>query len=307
MDPYKDKVLRISYYSKITKKPKHKQVKVKDFESEEKAKLFLDKWKQEKIAEETKLLMNEVTTEPSANQPEDPPSEPYIPKNIEPPTPIPQPMSIEYSKFELSVPDFKKKDGNGKSTVMVASSRGGKTTLMNHIIKKWFDNKDVITTLMCPSLNADIYKAVRKNKNILKSDGYIPGMIKDVAKIERKTDNKYNFAFFLDDIIDAKGSEELLKMFLTYRNLNISSCINIQDTKLLSRPLRHNANNFIFMRLNTHDAIMDVIDLFLNSYEPFSTTTDKNAKINMYRELTKNYGFIYLNALEDKITFHKPV
>jgi hypothetical protein len=270
---------------------------------------FLNNWKRESKEAEKDILDPPLAEVPAMGQEminDIVYGDTKTPLIEKPSQPIPTPK-VKITKFDLAVPDFKKKDGNGKSTVLIASSRGGKTTLMNHIILKWFDNKDVITTLMCPSLNAGVYKDIRKAKNIIKTDMYLGQLIKDTTKIQRHCDNKYNFAYFIDDVIDEKGSEELLKAFLTYRNLNISTCINIQDTKLLSRPIRHNANNFLFLRLNTQDAIMDVLDLFLNSYEPFNTTTDKIAKVNMYRELTKDNHFIYLNALEDVITFHKPV
>lgn len=303
MDPYKNKVLRKSYYSKIKKGPKHKQVKISNFESEAKAAEFLEKWKEDELKKEAEIMKstpinNEITSAIIDN------SEEVIPIKEESCTGVlPQ---VKQTKFVLNAPDFKK-DGSGKSTIILASSQGGKTTVMDYILNKWFLDKNVITIVMSPSINAEIYKGIRKNKNVITTDYYNEEMIKDLARIQRKTSNKYNFAIFLDDIIDEKKSDQILKMVLTYRNLNISTVINMQDSKLVSRPVRHNGNNFIFVRMNTDDAIRDALDLFLNSYAPFSELCNKNEKINMYKELTKNNNFIYLNALHNTISFHKAV
>ena len=83
--------------------------------------------------------------------------------------------------------------------------------------------------------------------------------------------------------------------------------MNLQDVKLMSRSGRHNGNNFLFLRQNTQDAIEDVLNLYLNSYEPFTSLPNKLEKINMYRKLVENRSFIYLNALDDEITFHNKI
>ncbi len=314
MDPYKDKILRKSYYSKITKKPKHKQVKVKNYANEEEARAYLEKWKDDSIKRENEIIEKKIEQPivaevnpqiivevPGNNIPIDPIAVQEVKDNINQVLPK---VNLT-NKFNLHVPDFKS-DGNGVSTVLIASSNSGKTTLTKYIINEWFNNNKVITTIMCPNINIEIYKSIRKDKNIITSDFYNEQFIKDLAKIQRKTENKYSFGVFLDDIIDEKSAEQLLKMMLIYRNLNISGIINIQDTKLIPRTIRHNANNFLFLRLNAQDAIEDIMELFLKSYEPFINLSKLN-RIAMYRELTKDNRFIYLNALEDKISFHEKI
>jgi hypothetical protein len=313
MDPYKDKILRKSYYSKITKKPKHKQVKLKNFDNEEAAIAFLDKWKDESIKKEDEILkQNTDAPNKVENQNIVIPEIPITTIDIITPQVVPivenkteSLPNVKYTKFNLHVPNFKN-DGNGVSTVLIAASNSGKTTLTKYIINEWFNNNQVVTIMMCPNINIEIYKIIRKDKNLITSDFYNEDLIKDLAKIQRKTLNKYSFSVFLDDIIDEKSAVQLLKMMLIYRNLNISGIINIQDTKLLPRTIRHNANNFIFLRLNAQDAIDDVMELFLNSYEPFINLSKMN-RVAMYRELTKDHKFIYLNALEDKISFHEAI
>ena len=160
---------------------------------------------------------------------------------------------------------------------------------------------------MSPSINVPIYTKIRKMKNVITTDFFDGDIIKDIAKIQRKTSNKYRFVVVLDDVVDSKNSPQILKMIMIYRNLNISTVMNLQDVKLMSRSGRHNGNNFMFLRQNTQDAIEDVLTLYLNSYPPFIGLQSKTDKINMYRKLTEERGFIYLNALDDEITFHNKI
>lgn len=289
IDPFKNKVIRISYYSPITKKMKHKQVRVDKFESEEKAAEFLENWKTEMINKEKnekQSTLNEVTDE--QNEPTDTTGLPTIIK----------------TKFKLDIDD---NDGTAETTVLFGSSKSGKTTLTTHIIEKYYHDKNMIIIIMSPSINAPIYSKIKKMKNVISTDFFDGDLIKDIAKIQRKTSNKYRFVIVLDDVVDSKNSVQILKMIMIYRNLNISTVMNLQDVKLMSRSGRHNGNNFIFLRQNTQDAIEDVLMLYLNSYPPFTDLGSKTEKINMYRKLTEERGIIYLNALDDNITFHNKI
>jgi hypothetical protein len=320
MDPYKDKVLRKSYYSKITKKPKHKQVKVSKFASEEEAKAFLDKWKEEALKKERDILeaTQEVETpddllEEAIDKIEIPEKPVVINTKIEPmPREIikSQLPEIKYTKFNINPPDFKK-SGGGKSIILIAQSQSGKTTLSKYILRRYLNKpKESIVTYMSPSISADIYKSVRKDKNIITQDFFNPKMIKDCVKINKKSGRKtpYNFVFVLDDIIgnDVKNSTELLKMFLTYRNVNITTLLNVQDCKMVARSARHNGNNFYFLRQGSPDAIADCLNLFIGAYPPFSGLT-MDQKIELYMKATQDNGIIYLDALTNKLSFHLAV
>lgn len=293
IDPFKNKVIRISYYSKLTKKPKHKQVRIDKFESEEHAKEYLEKWKQEQQQKENDEINNKTNNEEPTE-----PTEPTEPQNN-----IPLPNVIK-TKFKLNT---KTDNGCAETTILFGSGQSGKTTLTMHIVKKYFSDPKSIVIIMSPSINVPIYKEVRKMKNVIYTDFFDGDLIKDIAKIQRKTENKYRFVIVLDDVVDSKNSIQILKMITIYRNLNISTVMNLQDVKLMSRSGRHNGNNFIFLRQNTQDAALDCIELYLNSYPPIMDIKDKMQKVNMYRKLTDNRGFIYLNALDNDISFHDKI
>ena len=305
-DPHKNKTLRISYYSKVTKKPKFKQVKVKNFESEEKAKEFLDTWKAEQIEKETKKLAEKPKMDPKDLEEQLDKAEQEIKQELNEEQPSGALPTVHKTKFKLDLPDTKT-DGMGATTVIFASAKAGKTTLTTHIIKKYYDDKNMIVIVMSPSINATIYKPIKKMKNVIAVDFFDADLIRDLARIQRKTANKYRFCVVLDDVVDGKNNQQIQKMILVYRNLSISTVLNLQDIKLMSRTGRHNGNNFIFMRQNTQDAIEDVLALYLNSYQPFMGIQNKMDKVNMYRKLTEDRGIIYLNALDDEISFHNKI
>lgn len=301
-DPHKNKTLRISYNSKITGKPKFKSTKVHKFGNDEaKAKEFLEKWKKDSIAAEKEFLENKAT-EPNDVADDVQPDEPAIITTKEHTTLPP----INKTKFKLDIGDSSK-DGSGCTSVIFGSSKSGKTTLTTYIAEKYYSDKNTIVIVMSPSINAAIYKKIKKMKNVVSSDFFDHDLVRDIAKIQRKTSNKYRFVVVLDDVVDSKNNEQILKMIMVYRNLNISTVMNLQDVKLMSRSGRHNGNNFLFLRQNTQDAIEDVLNLYLNSYPPFTNLSNKMDKVNMYRKLTENNSIIYLNALDDEITFHNKI
>jgi len=302
IDPFKNKVIRISYYSKITKKMKHKQVRVDKYESEEKAHEFLENWKKEALENENKdvtLKQSDsvaLATNDQLEKVEETNENKDIPKDIN--------TNVIKTKFKLAI---KNEDGAAETTVLFGSSQSGKTTLTTYIVENYYNDKNTIVIVMSPSINVPIYKKIRKMKNVITTDFFDGDIIKDIAKIQRKTSNKYRFVIVLDDVVDSKNSPQILKMIMIYRNLNISTVMNLQDVKLMSRSGRHNGNNFMFLRQNTQDAIEDVLTLYLNSYRPFTDLGSKMEKINMYRKLTEERSFIYLNALDDEITFHNKI
>ena len=298
--------MRISYYSKITKKPKFKQVNLKNFESEEAAQQFLDKWKVEQIeAEKIKLNNNEqLPIETNIENNDD--KIVKIEQITEPPT-ISKLPDIKKTPFKLIVADTKI-DGEGKSTILYGAGNSGKTVLTKYILSTYYDKKEIITTIMSPSINAAKYSKIRKKKNIIKNAFFNEDLIKGVAKIQLRTSNKYPaFCFVMDDIVSDKNSEQVKKMILTYRNRNISSVINLQSMTLLAKNNRFNCNNVLFLRQNNQEAIIEILDCFLKSYPPCDSLPTKDMKVQMYRKLTDKNCFMYLNCLTDELTFHNAV
>ena len=109
----------------------------------------------------------------------------------------------------------------------------------------------------------------------------------------------------LDDIIDVKFSALISNLILTYRNSNISSLISLQYPKLLNKSARANINNIILFNFNTDETIIDTIKLYLRNHFNKLGFKTFDEQLSLYKELTKNHGFIYLNTINNYISFHR--
>lgn len=191
----------------------------------------------------------------------------------------------------------------GNSVVIFGSSKAGKSTLMSHIYQKYF--KKAIPTLFTINWNNKAYG--RDFKPIMykgwnrEAEEYIHLQ----RKINMETSNRYTFLNMIDDIISVNTSPIVNDLILTLRNANINSIINLQYPRLLSKMARANANFIIFFRFNSEETIIDAIDVFLGSHFRRMGIKTKEEQIEKYKELTKDYGFIVLEPMTDKVSFHR--
>jgi hypothetical protein len=198
---------------------------------------------------------------------------------------------IPFREFALNLPDNK----FGCSIMMVASTRAGKTTLVNHIYDTYF--KDYITCLHTNSIQSDIYKEMKKGT--IACPTYIPELIKDTARINKGTNNKYKFLHIVDDVVDKKHDQTLMKLFTIYRNSRITGIITAQEISIMNSIQRSNINYTILMRLNSDMAIEKVVKSYLRSYFPKTMTL--NDMIKAYKELTSDHAFIVIDNINDEI------
>jgi hypothetical protein len=198
---------------------------------------------------------------------------------------------IPFRDFELKLPDNK----FGCSIMMVASTRAGKTTLVNHIYEEYF--KDYITCLHTNSIQSDIYKEMKKGT--IACPTYMPELIKDTAKINKGTNNKYKFLHIVDDVVDKKHDQTLMKLFTIYRNSRITGIITAQEISIMNSIQRSNINYTILMRLNSDMAIEKVVKSYLRSFFPKTMTL--NDMIKAYKELTCDHSFIVIDNINDEI------
>jgi hypothetical protein len=200
--------------------------------------------------------------------------------------------AINYEQFSLEIPDL---DEAGFSTVLFGSSKSGKTTLMKKILQMpELADPDLIKILISPSMQARIYKDI--DKRIIRMEKWDDRLVKGIQKVQKKTKNKYKYLLIIDDCILEKNSGKIMECFCTLRNVKVSTLMLLQSTTLLNRNSRFNANNIIFKKMNVDDATEQNMQWFLGSYAPFKglTMDDKKA---LYREITNDYGFVNLDAL----------
>jgi len=285
--------MRASYWDTTLKKLIHKSILTKKVPDDEKRRI-LNEWKIKMIMEKgTGIIPDDLkeTTEPKIQEEE--------PKIQEEKTTEPKIQEINYTPFNLKLSDLSE---TGSSTVLFGASKSGKTTLLKRILREYYGDPNVIVFMIAENIHSNIYQDL--DKNIIKSDKFDKSLIKTLHRINKRTNNKYHFVIVLDDMILEKHNSTLLKLILTYRNAKISTVILLQSPTLLSKNGRFNGNNFIFKRTNNAENAEQVMDFFLGGFEPFYKLK-KEEKTNLYKKITDNYGFIYLDALNDKLTFHK--
>lgn len=291
------KNLKTFYWSKVHKKNIQKQVSLKKFNGdEEKARQFLKEWKEEGIKKDAEEFAGRKGSNVEEPNKEEPLNVEQKEENVEE-TKKPK---ITYTKFILEIPNLKE---DASSCVLFGSSKSGKTTQSMEILKQYYGGNDVIAIVISPNIHSKTYAPV-KDKKFIKLDRWDDQLVRDIHKIQKKTSNKYIFCFLIDDCILEKLSPQILQLFLVLRNSKINTVLNLQSITLLSRNSRNNGQNFIFRNFNNDEIIEDSMNYFLGSFEPFYGLTMDDKK-RLYKEATKNYGFIYLNALDGIISFHK--
>jgi AAA+ superfamily predicted ATPase len=126
---------------------------------------------------------------------------------------------------------------------------------------------------------------------------YSPRIIKEGYEINRKTNNHYPFLFVLDDVVDKKFDKELLKLLTIYRNSGLSTVITAQSLKILNTASRGNVNFVLLGKLNSDEAIEQVVRAYLMSYLPGKV----EEKVKLYKQLTEGHHFFVINNLEGEV------
>lgn len=199
--------------------------------------------------------------------------------------------------------DLDKKTGN--TIVIFGSSKRGKSTLMMYLYKKYFKSPDNINTLYSGNPHLKIYKGDPK---LLVTYGFTQKHARYIQMqqyLNVQTHNKYKFINLMDDIIDQKYAPILNKMILTYRNANISLVICLQYVKHLAKSNRANVNHTFVFGMNQAEDEKEVVNIILRPYFVAMGITDFDSMIKFYRAVTANHGFIYIDNIASKISFHR--
>ncbi len=187
----------------------------------------------------------------------------------------------------LKLPDRK----SGISMLLMGSTRAGKTTMLNYIYENVF--KTYITVLHTASAHNDVY--MKMKKTVACASAYHPELINETYRINKKTDNHYEFLHILDDVVDKKNDAELKKLLTIFRNTRISGIITGQSLTIFNSITRGNIN-FVFLGyLNSDASVEQAIKSYLTSY--FPTKMRMADKIKAYRELTEDYHWIVIDSI----------
>ncbi len=194
--------------------------------------------------------------------------------------------------------------GTGNSTCIFGSSKRGKSTLMMHLFKKYYNNKDWISILFTNNSHMSLYS----DKKLIINDGFdrdSENTIKLEHYINKQTKNEYNFLTMLDDVVDAKYSRIINELVLIYRNANLSSIISLQYAKLLSKQNRTNVNNIFIFGFNLVNEREELINMYLKSELISLGYTTKDQQLEFFDYVTRDHGFFYLKPTDNHISFHR--
>jgi hypothetical protein len=187
--------------------------------------------------------------------------------------------------FELDLPER-----GGASIALIGSTRAGKSHCLIQLLNKYF--KSHCSVLMTGSPQAPIYKEAPKH--IIQAPQYCPRIIKDMSRINKETNNHYDFLAVLDDIVTGvKFDKEIIKLLCVYRNSNCSTIISAQAITLLNTAGRTNINFVCLFKLNSEEQIEKVIKAYLSSYFPVGMKMLD--KIRHYRLLTEDHHFFVVD------------
>ncbi len=192
----------------------------------------------------------------------------------------------------------------GNTTVLFGSSKQGKTTTMLEILKKqYIPNPNNIVTLFCRNDHGEIYQDIELKCNTFNNKARDYVLLQKF--INSKCKNKYNFTNAIDDIINVRYSKILNEMILTLRNSNISTLICLQYVRLLSKQARGNVNNVLCFQSNTDENTEEIIKVYLRNHFKKMGIKKLPDMVILYKEITKNHGFIYVNMRNGNISYHR--
>jgi hypothetical protein len=204
------------------------------------------------------------------------------------------------------LPSFKFDEKTGNSTLLVASSKRGKSTIMKEIYDKYYKNdKEMIVILISPSAHIPLFSDIDCIK-INKFNNSTQTLLRNLTKINQTTNNSYRFLIMVDDCIDVKFNKILNELILVLRNSNFSSIISIQYDKLLSKAARSSVNNICCGGINLDESIESLIKTFFKSQlvNSYKSTYDENPKmpdlIDAYRSITDdNDGHSFIRFIPE--------
>ena len=196
---------------------------------------------------------------------------------------------LNVASIELPDPKF------GVSFILCGSTRSGKTTMLNYLFKKHFENH--VSVLMSNSLQSDAYDYLKKK--CVKSDFYHPEVLKEMYKINHGTKNHYEFLAIIDDVPDKREDPEIKRLMTIYRNSRISCVVCAQGLTMMNKLARGNINWVFLGRMNSSAEIERNIKDFLSGHFPSSMKmTDK---IKLYQALVADYCWIVLDNINGHI------
>jgi hypothetical protein len=203
----------------------------------------------------------------------------------------------EYKLYPIKPLKIDRDPRFGVSFMLLGSTKSGKSTMLNYIIKTYF--KESVNVLMSQSLHADIYKDARKTMACAPT--YIPEVLRTCYLINKSVGPKhaYDFNVILDDVVGGKNDTQMTRLLTIYRNSRISCVLSAQSPIMLNSIGRTNINHILLGRFNSDETVKYAVEKFLRTYFPSDMRLVECMR--MYRKLTDDHTFFWVNTLEGTV------
>ena len=208
---------------------------------------------------------------------------------------------------------------NGCTFAIIGSSGCGKSHLLKNVFldNVYLDDNDklkfglntynpttkkqkYIIILFTTSAKSDAFeerKVIKNKKFIVDKRGVDEDIINYCYNINLKADKKYRFVVILDDCIHIRYQKMIERMFLTMRNMNISSIISLQYAKLIQPAIRTSVYfTFLFCQ-NSEEGIEIAVRSWLSCYLAGNTTKAKMETFRLWTNSGEGHCFYMLDNL----------
>jgi hypothetical protein len=197
---------------------------------------------------------------------------------------------------------------NGITVAMLGVSGCGKTTLLRKVFiddlynneraKKLENGKEYIVTVFTESPEADPLQDLPP-EILLDKAGCDEDLIRLCYQTNLKYGKKYNFVNILDDVF-IKEFHMTLKMFLTMRNMNITSVVSTQYPKLVPPAIRISVYFTMAFFQNTEEGIEIMVTGWLSAYLRGRTTREKMSTFRKWTLGGNGHNFYLMDNLNHK-------
>jgi|CXWL01.1.fsa_nt_gi hypothetical protein len=171
----------------------------------------------------------------------------------------------------------------GVTMTLLGSSRSGKTTFLINELLPMFE--DSVRILFTPSYSAAVYNPLKTVEDIIVMPSFDSQMI-NLAVSYNSKEEKLPFVFILDDIVKARNVN-IDEMFLTLRNLKMSTIVVTQYYSMVKPEVRQNVNFSFYFRINSEEGRKKVVANLLSDM----FVTQGNAH-ELYDVLTSSYAIM---------------
>lgn len=178
------------------------------------------------------------------------------------------PIETSYPPFDFES-CFEK--GKHYSVSVIGSRNSGKSTLLVHTWPFYKSRYDLMI-LFCNTLNADIYnEMLTEQDRELAFDEFTPQILRDLTLFNKLTKNSIHIGFYFDDCSDmsfTKNNNDILQLYITGRNKNMSVYYSTQSAMFINRNSRENTDFCFLLRCRTPQMKETVIEQYVQGIIP---------------------------------------